>query len=71
MAYKTITVDGKEYQYVRGESYVKVKGLGVVNQDDLIQEPRPINESVRYAMPREIAQWIRSKTNASATGSGS
>lgn len=29
MTYRKIEVDGKEYEYVVGKSYVKVKGVGV------------------------------------------
>jgi len=69
MAYRTITVDDKDYQYTVGRSHVKVRGfetalLEMVGKIRKVYDG-PFDEyywavSVR---PTDIAAWIRSKKN--------
>lgn len=35
MAYRTLEVDGKSYQYVVGRAHVKIKGVGVWAKDEV------------------------------------
>lgn len=35
MAYRKLTVDGKEYEYVVGKTHVKIKGVGVFLKEEI------------------------------------
>lgn len=38
MSYRTVTVDGKDYQYVVGKTHVKIRGLQAVLKEEVGKE---------------------------------
>ncbi len=61
MTYRKIEVDGKEYEYVVGKSYVKVKGVGVwdnyaigyvIDEREARVQPSHVVEAIRTAVAR-------------------
>ena len=59
MSYRTVEVDGKEYEYVVGESHVKVKGVGVWLREEVGYTADDDKIRVR---PSDIVNKIRSTT---------
>lgn len=70
MAYRTVHVDGEEYEYTVGRTHLKVKGVGVVTKQDLaasIQDPGADyvhpdlgDEQGIAVSPGDVVRWIRS-----------
>jgi len=76
MAYRTITVDGKDYQYTVGRTHVKVRGFDAVSRDSVGQireyntecscgDPYCDYDTEIYTklavQPSDVESWIRSK----------
>jgi hypothetical protein len=61
MAYRKITVDGKEYQYSIGKTATKIKGHSVVRNAVL---GVPVGDDKFAITPAAIAEYIRTGTVA-------
>ena len=65
MSYRNIIVDGKRYQYIVGDIFVKIRGVGAWPKQEVgIEIDRDgENDGVGTVevYPSHIAQWIRKK----------
>lgn len=48
MSYRKIIVEGKEYEYVIGNTHVKIKGLGAVDIVQIIEHSDVDEEWIKY-----------------------
>ena len=56
MAYRKITVDEKEYEYVIGKTHVKVKGVGAWDKSEV---GHVIDDYEVRVQPSHVAEKIR------------
>jgi hypothetical protein len=68
MAYRTINVDGTEYEYTVGRTHLKVKGVGVAAIGEVGKSGRNpydhhstlgLNNTDVMVTPGDVSKWIR------------
>lgn len=64
MSYRTIQVDGVDYEWTCGSAMVRVKGVGEAYREQVGEQVGIDDIQKTMVTPRHVAAWIRTQTAA-------